>query len=146
MTMLLALGLAAALDPAFPAIEHRTRVEHPKGAIEAIYKTRVAVTHKQIGSAAKPGTPSTLACTWRADIHVERSALHGSGASLSRQIARDGVVEGRRAGWCNGGRSAIAAEVARRTHEIHDQVVALAREDEAVLQAELERLDGNRQG
>ena len=144
--MLLALGLAAALDPAFPAIEHRTRIEHPKGAVEALYTTRVSVRHRQVGSAAKPGTPATLACAWRADIHVERSAQHGSGARLSRQIVRDGVVEGRRPGWCKDGRAAIAADVARRTDAIHDQVVALAREDEAVLQAELERLDGNRQG
>jgi hypothetical protein len=145
MSIVLALGLAVALDPALPAIEHRSRVAHPGGAVEATYKTRVSVRHRQIGSNARPGTPSTLACRWRADVHVERSAQHGS-ARLSRQIARDGVVEGRRPGWCKSGRAAIAAEIARRADEIHDQVVALAREDEAVLQAELARLNGNPQG
>ncbi|AQR74107.1 hypothetical protein [Sphingomonas sp. LM7] len=146
MSIVLALGLMAAIDPALPAIEHRTRVKHAEGAVDALYKTRVSISHRQIGSATKPGTPATLRCVWRANIHVERSAVHGSGASLSRQIARDGVVEGHQPGWCNGGRNAIAAQVARRTGEIHDQVVALAREDESVLQAELERLNGNRQG
>lgn len=146
MSILLALGLMATLEPALPAIEHRTRVAHAGGAVEALYKTRVSLSHRQIGSVTKAGTPSTLHCLWRANIHVERSAVHGSGANLSRQFMRDGVVEGQQSGWCKGRGEAIAAEIAHRTDEIHDQVVALAREDEAVLQAELARLDGNRQG
>lgn len=146
MTMLLALGLAAALGPAIPTIEHRTRIEHSGGAVEATYTTSVSIRHRQVGSVGKPGTPSTLACAWHADIHVERKAVHGSGASLSRKIARDGVVEGQRAGWCGGGHEAIVAQVARRGDIIRDQAIALAREDEAELLAELARLDGNQQG
>jgi hypothetical protein len=146
MSIVLALGLAAALEPSLPLIEHRTQVEHAGGTVDALYQTRVSVTNRQIGSPSKPGTPATLRCAWRANIHVERSAMHPSGSRLHRQIARDGAVAGVLPGWCGHRGKLIAAEVARRSGEIRDHLIALANEDEALLQAELQRLDGNRQG
>jgi hypothetical protein len=147
MNIVLAMSLAAAaLDPALPAFEHRTSIEHAGRAVDAEYRARVLVTRRQIGSAPKSGMPSTLRCVWSADISLERHASVGPKVRLSRAFGRDGVIEGNRAGWCSMHDKAIAREVAKRAGEIEARAIALAREDEAVLRAELDDLNGGGEG
>lgn len=146
MSFVLALSLAAALEPALPTFEHRTRLEHAGGVVDAHYRTRVALVSRQVGSVAKAGTPSTLRCVWRADVRVEREAHYGGEARLVRDIGREGVLEGSRAGWCGANGPAIAREVTRRADEIRNHLAALALEDERTLRAELERMDAGRKG
>lgn len=145
MSILLAMSLAAAAEPV-PELGHRIRIEHPTGAVEADYTTRVEIRHRQIGMDMKPGMPSTAQCSWRADIVVERTARHANGTRLLRQMTRQGVAQGARPGWCAGHRTGIAREVAGRTDAIRAHVAALARADAALLKTELARLDGDSQG
>lgn len=147
MSIFLLLGLGiATLEPVLPPLEHRTRIEHSEGVVEAKYRTQVALVSRQIGSPANGGTRSTLRCMWRADISVAREARLGTNVRLTRGIDRTGVVEGSRPGWCSTHRKAIAQEVAARADEIRTHVVTVAREDETVLKAELARVDASREG
>lgn len=134
----LLLGTAGTAPPA--QIEHRVRVDHPAGSVDAHYRTRVDISHRQIGAVAPPGAPSTLRCAWRADMHVEREARHASGSVLQASLRRDSVAKGSRPGWCATQRDAIAKEVAGRTDAMRGQLVEVAREDHGALTETLDRL------
>ena len=124
------------------AVEHRTRVDHPSGAIDATYRGDVAISHKQVGAAGPGGRASTLSCAWRADIAVSRDARHPSGSTFARSIERRGVIEGRKPGWCSTQRAAISQEVARRTDELRGHLIQVAQEDHSALRAEIDRSHG----
>ena len=135
----LAAGLAIAAGPA-GATEHRVRVEHRGGAVDAVYRADVAIDHRQVGAVGPGGRPSTLRCVWSAGVTVEREARHGSGRVMTRAIRRDDVAQGSRHGWCDGQRDAIAKDVAARTDRVRDAMLAAAEEDRSVLRAELDTL------
>ncbi|WP_448661907.1 hypothetical protein ACG3SL_14620 [Sphingomonas sp. CJ20] len=134
----LLLGTTATLPPR--EIEHQVRLDHATGPVDARYRSRIAVSHRQIGSVAPAGQPSTLRCAWRADLHVDREALHPSGTTLQASLRRDAVAQGSRAGWCATQRAAIAEEVARRTEDVHGHLVDVAREDHGALTDTLDRM------
>jgi hypothetical protein len=147
MSIVLALGLAAAaFEPALPQIEHRTRLEHAGTVVEAHYRTRVSLHRRQVGAVSKAGTPSTLRCLWRADLRIERQARYGTGVRLDRGMQRESILRGARPGWCSASRKVIAREVAAREQEIRTHLVALAREDEKLLRAELGALAPGSEG
>lgn len=135
----LLLGIVA-LPAGSGEIEHRTRIDHRSGAVEAEYRATIAVSTRQVGSVAAPGKASTLACAWQAGIQVERVARHASGSLLRRSVARTNVAEGRHAGWCGTQRAAIDREVARRGAAMRDHLLDVAREDRPVLHGEIDRL------
>lgn len=135
----LALGMIA-VPPMAGQFEHRVRIDHASGPVDAHYRSTVKVATKQVGTAAGPGKMSTLACTWRADVTVEREARNASGSVMRRSIASDGVIEGRRAGWCSTHRDSIDAEVARHGETLRGHLVEVARDDHKVLNGELDGL------
>lgn len=147
MSIVLAIGLGiAASEPALPPIEHHSRVEHAGQTVDAHYRTHVALVSRQVGAVSKVGTASTLRCAWRADVRIDRRARSGGDRQFTRSIERSGILEGTRPGWCGTHRNAISQELAQRTAELRDQLLALARDDEAVLKAEIERAVTNREG
>jgi hypothetical protein len=123
-------------------IEHATRVDHRSGPVEANYRGDVVVRHKQIGTVAPPGAQATLTCVWAADVSVVREAKSAGGVVLSRNFVSKDVASGRRAGWCNTHRAAIAKDVAARVGNAEAIKQQLAREDLDRLHAELERHQG----
>lgn len=136
------VGAAIAMLSAVPAFasEHRVRLDHPVGAVEAVYRADVAIAHRQVGASTPGGRASTLRCMWTAGVTVDREARHDSGRVMTRSIRRDAVAEGSRPGWCDGQRQAIAREVAMRTDRVRQEMLAIAREDHSVLRAELDQL------
>jgi hypothetical protein len=131
----LALGLLATplAEP-----EHIVRIDHASGPIEAQYRPSLRIATRQVGTATAPGKPDTLACAWRADLIVDRQARSATGSSLRRAIDREGIAEGRRAGWCSTQRAAIEREAARRAGELRRHTVEVAQEDHAVIHGELD--------
>ncbi len=140
-----ALMLGSAMPAPAKAIEHRTQVAHPSGAIDARYRADVTIEHRQIGAVGAGGRPSTLRCLWRAALVVDRHATHGSGSTLSRSFTHDAVAEGSRPGWCSAQRGAIAQEVAGRSDAMRDRLIEVAQDDHPVLHAEIDRLPGSAQ-
>lgn len=141
----LLLGTAAVASGA--ALEHQVRVDHASGATDVRYRGTVDVTHRQVGAIAPGGAPSSLRCHWRASIVVDREARHASGSSMLRTIEGRQVAEGSRPGWCSAQKESIRTEVAARTADLRDHLVAAAADDHPTLHAELDRLHGaNRAG
>ncbi|WP_233150928.1 hypothetical protein [Sphingomonas mollis] len=145
MMKLLLAGLAMAAAPV-TAAEHRTRIDHPVGPVDAHYRASVDVAHKQVGAVAPGGRSSSLRCHWSATVNVDRVARHAAGSVMARSISRDAAIKGSRPGWCEGQRTAISRDVAARMDEVHGHMMAVAREDHPVLHAELDRLHGARTG
>jgi hypothetical protein len=123
-------------------LSHQTTVDHPTGVAQTQYRGNVIVEQRQLGTPAPGGRQSSLRCHWTAGLVVNREARHASGSMLSRTFDRKSVIEGSRPGWCDTHRSAIREEVARRTDELHEHLVALAHEDHGVLRAEIDRMRG----
>lgn len=138
--MLAGLATSAAVAaPTQPGVEHRTRIAHSSGPVEAAYRGRVDISHRQLGAATPGGRPSTLRCLWSANVTVDRAATSASGMTLARSVDGGAAIEGHRAGWCDTHRASIAQEVARRTDQLRAHVEVLAAEDHDVLRAELDR-------
>jgi len=139
MSLFLALGLAlAAPEPVHSVLEHRTSFDHAGAAVDASYRARVVLTRRQLGAATKSGMPSTLRCTWRAHLRIEREARFGREQRLTRSIDRRAILEGSRPGWCGANENAVTEEVARRAEEIRAHLLAAAEEDRVALKAEIE--------
>lgn len=132
--------LAAAMSVA--AVDYSVQVNHHSGPVNAVYRSKVAVRHTQVGAVAPGGKPSTLRCRWSADMIVDRQARAASGTVMARNMVREGVVSGSRPGWCDTQRKAIAREVATQIKNVNRHVAVLAQEDHDVLRAELDRLHG----
>ncbi|MFS2110194.1 hypothetical protein ACCC88_10930 [Sphingomonas sp. Sphisp140] len=138
MSIVLALGLAlAAPEPVHSTLEHRASFDHEGESIDAHYRARVVLVRRQVGSVAKAGMASTLRCTWRAHLRIEREARLGGKLRLNRSIDRKAILEGNRPGWCRADEDAVAAEVARRGEEIRMHLLAAAGEDQAILKTEI---------
>jgi len=138
MSIVLALGLAlAAPEPVHSTLEHRASFDHAGERVDTHYRARVVLVRRQIGSVAKAGMPSTLRCTWRAHLRIEREAHFGQTQRLSRNIDRKAILEGSRPGWCGASETAVTRDVARRAEEIRAHLLAAAGEDAAVLKAEI---------
>lgn len=138
MSLVLALGLAlAAPEPVHSTLEHRASFDHAGESVDTHYRARVVLVRRQLGSVAKAGTPSTLRCTWRAHLRIDREARFGQSQRLVRSIDRKAILEGSRAGWCGASDKTVNQEVARRAEEIRTHLLAAAGEDAAVLKAEI---------
>ena len=133
------LGIAIAAATAIPASTHDMTIQHSSGAIEAEYRGLVEVRHRQIGSPAPGGRPSTLRCAWSADLAMDRVALSPRGMMASRSFAKHDVAKGSLPGSCTTNKSAIAREVARKI-DANKHILEAAREDQSVLLVELDQL------
>jgi hypothetical protein len=121
-------------------LEHRLRIDHHSGAIDVLYRGDVAVVTKEVGTVAPGGRPSTLRCTWRLDVALEREARHASGSVMTRSFNTLTALEGSRPGWCMTHRRAIEQDVASRRQEVQQHLLAAAAADRPVLAAEIDRL------
>jgi hypothetical protein len=125
-------------------LEHRTRVDHASGSMEAHYVGTVHLVPKQVGSPGPGGRTSTLRCEWSVMLTVNREARHEAGGLLSHTMTdREGLTLSR-PGWCNSSREAAKAEVASRTDELQQRLVALVAEDRDTLLAQVERQNEQR--
>jgi hypothetical protein len=127
-------------------IEHHVRVDHANGGAEVAYRPHVAIDYRQIGTAAAPGRPSSLACAWRANVSVERTARHAGGSVLRRTTGQSEWTKGHLPGWCSAHRAAIARTVARKTQGLREHLLGVAREDHPVLGRELDQLPVKKSG
>ena len=137
----LSFGLLAAGSS--PPLEHRVQIDHKGAAINVNYRGEIDVIHKQRGSAAPGGRPSSLRCEWKAKVIVNREAQHASGALMSRTFESEDSVKGSRPGWCVANRKAIAQDVALKTDSIQQNLLAAAAADRMVLTAEVEHAMGS---
>ncbi len=135
--VLAAIGAALGMT-----IDHQNHVDHHSGPVAVDYRGDVAITHKQVGAVAPGGRASSLRCDWAATMTVARHAVAASGTRLVRSIDSEPVVSGTRPGWCAASRRAITKEVASRTADMQARLEVLAREDETMLRAELDRIHG----
>lgn len=136
------LLLGAATATLGMTVDHRSRLDHHSGPVATHYRGTVAVSHTQVGAVAPGGKASTLRCDWAASMIVDRHATAASGATMTRQIESEPVVSGTRSGWCVTNRTAIAKDVAKRTADMQDHLIDLAREDHEALRGELDRIHG----
>jgi len=123
-------------------VDHQTQVDHHSGPVAVKYRSDVAIKYKEVGTVAPGGRASSLRCDWAATMLVERQALATSGSSLSRSFHSKPVMSGSRSGWCSTSKVAITKEVADRAADMQRHLVLLARQDEAFLRAELDRIHG----
>ena len=144
MAYLVTAGLVLAATGAAlgMTIDHQNHVDHHSGPVAVEYRGDVAITHKQVGAVAPGGRASSLRCDWAATMKVARHAVAASGTRLVRSIDSEPVVSGTRPGWCAASRRAITKEVASRTADMQAHLKVLAREDETMLRAELDRIHG----
>lgn len=140
MTLLATLAVAAAAATAAPLPAHNLAVPHSSGTAQAEYRGAIGVQHKQVGSVAPAGRPSTLRCVWTAKMEVNRTATTAAGALASRSFVQDNVANGSRPGWCSASRAAIAREIAERLGDGSQHLVKAAEADRGVLLTELDRL------
>ncbi|QNE31931.1 hypothetical protein F1C10_08275 [Sphingomonas sp. NBWT7] len=124
-----------------PMIDHhRVEIDHGGHRVEVTYRSDAALAHRQIGAAGAPGRPATLRCAWTAKLTVEREARSSAGHVLKRAIASETPISGTRPGWCDTQRGAIAQEVAMRSSEMREHLLAVAAEDRGALALELDRV------
>lgn len=139
--LFLATLAAATLAPATPTEwTHIVPVAHAISKATATYVARPTITTRQIGMAT--GTrPSTVRCTWTADISVERR-LGAPGAETGgvRGIASAKTFTGSRHGSCMNNRRAIDREIAALAPEINAHLLAVADRDQRELRSEIETL------
>ena len=140
MTFITSLGLMLSAAHGMPAAVHTVSIQHASGPVEAEYRGEVDVQHRQIGSPAPGGRPSTLRCAWTAHLAVDRIATSTSNAMASRNFTRNDIASGSRPGWCRTNRAVIARDVAARIGDVERHVALAAQDDTPALQAELDRL------
>jgi hypothetical protein len=132
---------AAALAQAAPAgWTHAVPVAHGDGRATATYRAVPDISTRQIGMTA--GTrPSSVRCTWTAEIAVERALVHpGTGASSVRQLAAPKTFKGSRPGDCTANRQNIESDIAARSDAINAHLVRVAEADQRDLRAEIDTL------
>lgn len=141
LTAGLKAGLLAAGMSVAP-VDHSVQVRHHSGPVSAVYRSKIAVRHTQVGAVAPGGKPATLRCRWSVNLIVDRQARAASGTVVARNMVREGVLSGSRPGWCDTQRKAIARDVATQLKNLDRHVAVVAQEDHDVLRAELDRLHG----
>jgi len=117
---------------------HRVELDHRGQRVDVTYRSDMDVAHKQVGAVGAPGRASSLRCAWKAKISVQREARSAAGHVLTRTIASDTPIEGSRPGWCSGQRTAIAREVAARSGDVREHLLAVAERDRDALALELD--------
>lgn len=143
MSLIVIAGLLLG-SPASDA--HRIEMDHRGQRVDVIYRSDLAIEHRQVGAVGPGGRTSTLQCAWTARVSVQREARSSAGHVLARTIASDLPIEGRRAGWCAGQRAAIAQDVAARSGEARAHLLAVAEQDRATLALELDAAHGPARG
>lgn len=140
MILLTSFAVALAAATSAPLAVHHLTVPHASGTAEAEYRGEIGVQHRQVGSAAPAGRPSTLRCLWTATMKVNRTATTAAGALASRSFVQGDLANGTRPGWCSANRSVMARDVALRLGDGRHHLVKAADADRAVLLADLGRL------
>lgn len=140
MTFSLSLFLAFAATGVTAAGSHSVTVQHVSGPVQADYRGRISIVHRQVGSPAPAGRPSTLRCIWTANLLVDRTAHISTGSVAARTFSQDRIASGSRNGWCKSNNTAIARDVAARIGDAGRHVAVAADQDRATLHAELDRL------
>jgi hypothetical protein len=135
MNLIIAAGLLLGSPT---ANGHRIEIDHRGQRVDVTYRSDMDVAHKQVGTVGAPGRASTLRCAWKARVSVQREARSAAGHVLTRTIASDVPIEGTRPGWCAGQRNAIAQEVAARSSDVRDHLLAVAERDREALALELD--------
>lgn len=132
-------GLAIALAALSGAgdLEHRISVAHRGGDVAAVYRANVEIETRQRGI-SPPNRPSTAQCHWQATVSVDRVLEGPSGASPARAVASDRSISGHQPGNCTSARGAIERQVAERSPEVRDHLIAVAEADRRDLVAELD--------
>ena len=139
----MSLMIVAGLLLGAPQVDaHRIELDHRGQRVDVTYHSDLDIEHKQLGAVGPGGRASTLQCAWKARVSVQREARSGAGHVLSRTIASDAPIEGRRAGWCKGQRDAIAQDVAARSGDVQAHLLAVAERDREALALELDRAHG----
>lgn len=132
--------IIAALMLGSPIVhEHQTTLDHRGHRVAVTYRASHDIEHRQVGSVAPAGRPGGLRCAWTVRTVATREAVSGAGHVVSRTLVHDAGLTGSRAGWCDGHRETIAAEVAQRagpTARAH--LEQLAERDRATLVADLD--------
>ena len=122
------------------AQNHVVTVTHAGTPLALTYEASTAISHRQIGSVAPPGKPSTLRCLWTATVAVHRRAARAGApvTALSRQVSASDHFSGSHHGACSQARAAINREVASRAADHRDHLIAVADRDRPAVLAELE--------
>ncbi|WP_242416520.1 hypothetical protein [Sphingomonas panni] len=129
------VALAAGTAP-----QHVVTIRHAAaGSARVEYRATPSIRYRQLGAVAPGGRPSTLRCSWSADLIVDRVATLDAGTMLSRSFVRRGIVDGSRPGWCGSSRAVIEGEAGKRIGSTDRHVQAAAAADRPVLIAELDR-------
>jgi hypothetical protein len=137
--MISILGSALALAIAPQPITHTVSIDHQNTPISATYRADIDVRTRQIGLSA--GTrPSTARCTWTARVGVVRDIARENGATLSRRLEDEKLLEGSRAGSCAATASQVERDLRATTPAIQAHVVETAARDEQALRAELKSM------
>jgi len=138
----LTLG-AIVVTPGLP-LEHRTQVAHESGMVEVHYTGTVELAPIQRGAPAPGGRASTLHCEWRARMNVDRQARHAEGGLLARSIDNAEGLTLSRPGWCHSHRAAVEQQLAGRSAELQQRLLAIVEQDRPVLLAQVDRQQGQR--
>ena len=135
----MSIFIAAGLLLGAPVVDsHRVEIDHQGQRVDVTYHSELAVKQRQVGTAGPAGRPSTLRCLWKANVSVEREARSAAGHVLKRTISSDAPIEGSRPGWCSGQRAAIEQEVASRSDQVREHLLAVAERDRETLALELD--------
>jgi hypothetical protein len=139
---LLALSSAVALSSAAAAPVHQTQIARASSTYDASYRTESTLHLTDV--AARPAMRQINGtCRWQAELVVNRAVQAQDGrpvAAVGKAIHRFQPISGTYAGRCQDIRGSIAAEVARYSSANQTQAVAVARQDHAVLTAELDSI------
>ena len=135
-----AAAFAAMMAVAVPAqaMEHKSAIDHPDGAIAADYAGTPSVSMRQVGSAGVGGRQGTLQCRWTISLTVERHARLGSGHVARRSLQREDVIGGIAPGWCPPREHGAERIAARHHHALHAALMAMVEQDRALILAEAE--------
>jgi hypothetical protein len=137
--MIAILGSALALAIAPQPITHTVAIQHENAPINATYKADVAVSTRQVGLSA--GTrPSTARCQWQARVGVIRDVAREQGATYSRRIDGEKLIEGSHAGTCAATAGQVERELEAAAPAVQAHVVEMARRDEQSLRADLKTM------
>ena len=121
--------------------EHQTELDHRGHKVAVTYRASHDIDHRQVGSVAPAGraVAGGLRCHWTAKTVATREAVSAAGHVVSRTMVHDSALTGSRAGWCDGHREAIAAEVTKRAGPAaRAHLAELAARDRATLVADLD--------
>ncbi len=137
-TLAAAMMGSAAVPASAPTVSHSVPITHGATTATAIYDAKPQISTRSIG--LSPGTrQGSRRCLWTAEIVVERH-LKGEDSVAMRTLAPGKTLSGSRPGHCHNSTRAIHEEIAARTPEIREHLMAVAEQDGRDLRTELEAM------